>query len=191
VADQHRVGANVVSSPDRDIVRLLKSSNSNEWYTPRRYIEAAREVLGRIDLDPASCDLAQEVVRAEGYFTKDDDGLKQEWRGCVWCNPPYGRAVGDFVRKGVWAYERGEVEAIIFLLNASAVGTKWFRPLWRYTLCFTDHRINFDTPDGRATGSTNSSVFVYLGDEEGQTRFAERFSEFGFVTRLMNQEELA
>jgi hypothetical protein len=100
----------------------LHSSKSNEWYTPARYIEAARDVLGGIDLDPASCAAANEIVRATTYFTKDDDGLRQSWRidgrpSRAWLNPPYGYLDGKKSSAGTWAarmidaYERGEIEA--------------------------------------------------------------------------------
>jgi DNA N-6-adenine-methyltransferase (Dam) len=74
-------------------------SFSSEHYTPAIYIEAAREVLGRIDLDPASNARAQKTVKAGAYFTEKDDGLQQEWRGNVWLNPPYGDLVGEFIAK--------------------------------------------------------------------------------------------
>lgn len=45
--------------------QLLNSSQSNEWFTPARYVEAAREVLGSIDLDPASCEAGNRIVQAE------------------------------------------------------------------------------------------------------------------------------
>ena len=52
-----------------------RTPNSNEWYTPTQYVEAARRVLGGIDLDPASCEVANATVKATRYLTKDDDGL--------------------------------------------------------------------------------------------------------------------
>lgn len=56
----------------------LLSSVSNEWYTPVLYVEAARRVMGSIDLDPASCPFANETVRASHYFTTDDNGLVRQ-----------------------------------------------------------------------------------------------------------------
>jgi hypothetical protein len=65
------------------------SAGSHEWYTPAKYIETARRVLGQIDLDPASSEMAQRTVRADRYFSERDDGLSQQWQGRVWLNPPY------------------------------------------------------------------------------------------------------
>lgn len=56
---------------------------SDEWYTMPRYIEAARTVLGHIDLDPASTERANRIIKATHYYTKQDDGLTQHWSGKV------------------------------------------------------------------------------------------------------------
>jgi hypothetical protein len=67
-------------------------TGQNECYTPVKFLDAAREVLGGFDLDPASSDMAQRVVKAAHYFTEATNGLVQEWRArSVWLNPPYGR----------------------------------------------------------------------------------------------------
>src|SRR5450432_2540331 len=66
-------------------------TKSNEWYTPAKYIEAARAVMGSIDLDPASCKIANRTVKATRYCSKEENGLSKEWTGNIWLNPPYGR----------------------------------------------------------------------------------------------------
>jgi len=74
-----------------DSHQLINQTTGNqEWGTPSPIIEAARMVLGCIDLDPASCFEANKIVRAKRFFTKEDDGLKYEWRGNVWLNWPFG-----------------------------------------------------------------------------------------------------
>ena len=81
-------------------VRGTEGTGEFERYTPAQYIAAARRVLGEIDLDPASCEVAQGIVKAVQYFTAKDDGLKQEWHGRVWLNPPYAQPlIAQFVSK--------------------------------------------------------------------------------------------
>ncbi len=72
--------------------QLNQDSGETEYYTEPFVIEAAREVMGSIDLDPASCDYAnQEHVKADVYFTQKDDGLKCKWFGNVWMNHPFSK----------------------------------------------------------------------------------------------------
>lgn len=160
--------------------QLVQQSLSNEHYTPQCYLDAAREVLGGIDLDPASCVEANRIVGAASFFSADEDGLQKDWSGRIWLNPPYGRNAGNFVGKFVNEYAARHIECGIILVNAHCTDTDWFQSLWDGVLCFTDHRINFYGDDERS-GSTHGSVFAYFG--ANATRFAEIFSEFGAVVR--------
>lgn len=65
-----------------------EGTGENEWFTPQRYSEAARSVMGAIDLDPATHPIAQQTVRAISHYTAAENGLAQEWHGRVWLNPP-------------------------------------------------------------------------------------------------------
>lgn len=163
-------------------VAAYTSSNSVEWYTPSQYVEAAREVMGGIDLDPASCERANETVCAGRYFSEKEDGLQQEWSGRVFLNPPYGGLCPSFIRKLIEQFQARRVQQAIVLVNAHATDTSWFGLLWDYTLCFTDHRIEFFAGTGaRSTSSTNGNVFVYMGQHA--ERFREVFQQFGRIVR--------
>ncbi|MDD5502444.1 MAG: DNA N-6-adenine-methyltransferase [Candidatus Thermoplasmatota archaeon] len=159
----------------------LRMSESNEWYTPSVYLEAAREVLGWLDIDPASCEAANKNVRAKVYYDKDSNGLQRDWPGKVWLNPPYGGLSAVFTARLIEQYQTGITTEAILLVNANSTDTKWFQPLWEYILCFTDHRINFICPDGEKSGSTHGSVFIYFGPN--QKKFANAFSRFGVIVR--------
>ncbi len=116
----------------------------DNWHTPAQYIAAAREVMGEIDLDPATCDTAQAVVQAISTFTKEEDGLIHPWHGRVWLNPPYSMpSIAYFVAKAIDEYDAGNVTEAILLVNNSS-DTKWFhRLLDRCPACFTAGRVQF------------------------------------------------
>lgn len=172
---------------------LLHSSESNEWYTPAKYIEAARAVMGEIDLDPASCETANRTVQAVQYFTIDDNALPLAWfkpdstPARVWLNPPYGRGgPGKWVRKLIKEQERGNVRQAVLLVS-NATSTNWFTPLWNYPICFTDHRIQFVSPtNSEAKRNTHGSVFVYFGPNVDA--FADVFGQFGHIVRPQTRE---
>lgn len=176
---------------DSALVRTF--SKSNEWYTPRRYIRAIREVLGCIDIDPASCALANQVVQASVYYDRETDGLAHDWPGKIYLNPPYGRTAGHVSNQEVWIkqlikqYQAGITKEAILLVNAST-DTNWFQLLWAYPICLTDHRIHFWSRDG-GQGSTHGSAFAYFGSNPQQ--FITVFSQFGVVVqRVSPQQEM-
>ncbi len=157
------------------------SSKDVEWWTPKKYITAVRKVLGTIDLDPASSILANKVVQAKKIFTEKDDGIKQEWSGRVFLNPPYGGTAGAaFAEKLYKSYGAGVVEAIM-LVNSRATDAEWFQKCFSGLICFTHHRIDFDSPSKKKSSSTHGSCFVYFGPNED--KFAKEFGDFGNVVK--------
>lgn len=167
----------------------ILTSLSNEWYTPERYLIAAREVLGAIDLDPASCEAAKENVGARDYCGLDNgrDGLAEIWRGRVWLNPPYGTydtPQGKRSNAGRWAakliheYRAGNVTAAILCVN-SLTCAPWFQQLWPYPICFTNHRIKFIGEDPDKDQPMNGTAFIYLGRDV--EKFIHVFRQFGAV----------
>lgn len=158
------------------------SSGNNEWYTPSKYIAAAYDVMGSIDLDPASSGLANETVKAETYYTAEDDGLAQEWAGRVWMNPPYASGLIDlFAEKLAKHVNAGDVtEACVLVNNATETG--WFNALLDVAtcVCLIKTRVKFIDIDGRPSGAPlQGQVVLYIGENE--TRFAAGFGHFGRV----------
>jgi phage N-6-adenine-methyltransferase len=173
---------------------LLTSARRDNWRTPLEYIEAVWEVLGAIDLDPASCPEANEIICAHDFFTKEDDGLSRGWYGKVFCNPPYGKVAGKsmqalFAAKLVEEYLAGRVEEAILLVNLY-YGYKWFAPLRQQPMCLPDHRIRFINPDTGEQGdeAKASSVFIYFGRVDWKIeKFYRVFSRFGWCGQLKRE----
>lgn len=168
----------------KDVI-ALKHTGDHESYTPPKYIEASREVMGSIDVDPASNPFAQQVVKAEKYYTAEDDGLSQEWSGCVFLNPPYEHPlIEQFIDKLITDYKSGSVKQAILLTNNSA-DTQWFHKAASASelICLTEGRINFMKADGTTSSPTNGQAFFYFGGN-GQ-RFIDKYSEFGLVLRVL------
>jgi phage N-6-adenine-methyltransferase len=166
----------------REAVRTYRAigSGENEWYTPAEYAEMARSVMGSIDLDPASCDEANEVIKADAYYTKDDDGLSKDWHGNVWCNPPYSRdLMPAFVEKLKDSYASGQVQQAI-LVSHNNTDTAWFHSLASVAseICFPKKRIRFYRGDDVAA-PTNGQAFFYLGTQT--EAFKDAFCGVGFV----------
>ena len=62
-------------------------TGDNERHTPKKYIDSARLVMGSIDIDPASNDSAQRIIKANQYYTIKTNGLDKTWGGNIWLNP--------------------------------------------------------------------------------------------------------
>lgn len=168
-------------------MQVLTSHASEEWYTPPRYIELARQVLGGIDLDPASDPVPQEWIRAGRYYTQQEDGLSRPWFGRVWLNPPYGKTGGEsnqsrWSRYLVGEYQAGRVTAAVLLVN-STHGYRWYEELWQaWPVCLAAERISFIRPDGSTAGpAKRGQTFVYLGPDTD--RFCQVFRGVGRVLR--------
>lgn len=83
---------------------INQDSGDYEYYTPIDLVDAAREVMGGIDLDPASSEKANELIGASHIFTAEMDwdndgrlidlngGLEKDWFGKIWMNHPFARA---------------------------------------------------------------------------------------------------
>lgn len=172
-------------------MRILTSSQTAEWYTPPRYIAAVREVLGEIDLDPASCEAANRWIRANQIFTEVDNGLIQRWTcKTLFLNPPYGKT-SNRSNQDIWAqklieeYQAGNIREQAILLTKTVPGYDWWERLFeRWPVCFCRERIRFlklnrqgeITAEGQAKAG---SSFWYFG--RAPNLFGVVFQQFGRV----------
>jgi len=161
-------------------VHVAQNSGENEWYTPEKFIEAARITMTSIDLDPASSELANRTVKANRFFTKETNGLNKTWSGNVWLNPPYEQPLmNQFAEKLI--SERKNINQAIMLVN-NATETRWFQAMAKQAdcFCFTETRIKFLDKEGKPNGSPlQGQVFLYFGNE--RESFLQNFSKFGLV----------
>lgn len=158
-----------------------QNTGENEWYTPSEYIEAARLVLGAIDLDPASTDAANAVVKAAQIFTLTDNGLEQDWHGRVWMNPPYSHPeIEQFCSKLARHVDSGDISAAIVLVN-NATETAWFQDLAvvATALCFPRGRVKFWNPKEESATPLQGQALLYTGP--AIDRFTETFAAFGLI----------
>lgn len=170
--------------PDKKTAHVSNNSGENEWYTPKPLLDAARKTMGSIDLDPASSEIANKTVCAEYFFTKDNNGLKQEWFGNVWLNPPYAQPlIDDFSEALVQKFMTGEFGQACVLVN-NATETAWFqRMLDRCSgVCFLKGRVKFLDMVGNSTGAPlQGQAVLYFGEYFGE--FDAAFAGLGRCLR--------
>ncbi|MBF0097158.1 MAG: Rha family transcriptional regulator [Magnetococcales bacterium] len=170
----------ILELPKREIARTIKNlkmlksggqaamaslSGVNEWYTPSKWIEMARTVMGSIDVDPASHYVAQRMVQADDWHDQERDGLKYDWPGNVWLNPPYARGLIDqFVDKLLDQVAAGETKQAVVLVD-SRTDTKWFNKLCSMAsaVAFTRGRVHFYNETAKASSPVCGSAFFYFG----------------------------
>jgi DNA N-6-adenine-methyltransferase (Dam). len=169
-----------IVASEKDKPHVAYNSGNNEWYTPQKYIEMARTVLEYIDLDPASSKIANEIVKADNYFTAEENGLSQVWYGKVWMNPPYSKElIGEFTKKFTDEYEAGNIVEGIVLVN-NATETAWFTNMIRSAsaVVFPRGRILYYSPKKEIGAPLQGQAFIYFG--WNADRFLEIFCSIGW-----------
>jgi hypothetical protein len=182
---------------------LAKGTDEPNWFTQKDVIAAAREVMGGIDVDPATHAEAQKDVRANRAFTKEDNGLEQGWPGRVWINPPYRErrpkpehekeegkgSISDFAAKLIESYKTGVTTQAIWLSNIRPK-KKWWNDLMATAslVCLVERKLTFRNPKReKLKPSPYEHAIFYLGDH--YVAFEREFSQFGMVYRPFYPEE--
>lgn len=133
---------------------LMFSSATDDWATPQWFFDAL-DAIYRFDLDVcASADNA----KCARYFSAKENGLQQTWQGVCWMNPPYGRAIGQWVQK---AFESAQQGATVVCLLPARVDTRWWHDYCAKAaeVYFIKGRLKFG--DGANSAPFPSAVVVF------------------------------
>lgn len=126
---------------------VLFSSKETIWETPQNFFDGLNNEF-HFDIDVAAL---PENAKCRKFYTPADDGLNQPWIGNVWCNPPYGRGIGDWVKK---ASESARGGATVVMLIPARTDTKWF-----HEYIYNKAEIRFVPGRLKFGGSKNSAPF--------------------------------
>ena len=142
---------------DKNTQKVMFSSASNEWATPQAFFDKLNDIFGPFTLDAAASD---ENYKVATYYTQSDDSLSQDWSGNrVFLNPPYGRALKDWVQK---AYEEGQKDdtVVVMLIPARTDTRYWHDYVMKADeIRFVRGRIKFG--DGNNSAPCTSAVVVF------------------------------
>jgi ParB family chromosome partitioning protein len=161
---------------------------TDEWHTPAEVIALVREVLGTIDVDPASSAQAQETVQATTYYTQEEDGLRHPWHGTVFLNPPFSSPrLPRYCGKLLEELDTGHTTAAIMLTN-SVTDTGWFHRVAPRAdaICFTKDRIPFIHATREGLRPCQGQMFCYFGPHT--QRFREVFAAIGLLVQVVGTQ---
>ena len=96
------------------------SSATDNWSTPQDFFDKLNDEF-HFTLDVCA---DENNHKCEHYYTKEIDGLSRPWIGTIWCNPPYGRKIGEWVRRAYLSSQIGS--ATVVMLLPARTDTRWF-----------------------------------------------------------------
>lgn len=143
----------------------LMSSTTDQWWTPEKLLIDVRHFLG---------DYFDPCPRGAPSF----DGLTMDWPRRVFCNPPYGRTIGQWTAKARHEIICNHAEAILLLVPART-DTAWMQPLLDWPICFIAGRLKFG--DARNSAPFPSALVMMSWQRNADLRFAEIFHAWGAI----------
>ncbi len=142
-----------------------------DLYTPPDLATLAREVLGTIDLDPASDTTGQSLIPARTVYTRADDGLTQPWPGRVWLFPPQDGRTAAWVAKLLHEYRCGRTTAALLYAGLDLRAPWWQHLAGEAAVCFLPGAIRATLPNGGPLTRTRmGALLAYLGPDRARFR---------------------
>lgn len=139
---------------------VFASSNTCEWETPQDFFDRWNEQY-HFDLDVCA---THENAKCSRYFTKEQNGLEEEWKGNCWMNPPYGKEIREWMRK---AYESMMEGATVVCLVPARTDTAWWHEYaMKGKITFIRGRLKFGGQKNSAPFPSAIVVFEGSGGEK-------------------------
>ena len=129
---------------------VMFSSATDNWSTPQDFFDKLNDEF-HFTLDVCA---DENNHKCEHYYTKEIDGLSRPWVGTVWCNPPYGRKIGEWVRRAYILSHIGS--ATVVMLLPARTDTRWFH---EYIYNKSNTEIRFIKGRLKFGGCKNSAPF--------------------------------
>lgn len=142
------------------------SSKSDEWATPRPLFKAIEAKLGPFTLDVCATPANAKCKR---FFTQAQDGLSQPWEGRCWMNPPYGRAIGLWMKKARDEAARFRGPVVVCLVPARTDSAWWHNYAAWGQVYFLRGRVRFE--GGKFTAPFPSAVVVFDSNKPPATHY--------------------
>ena len=127
---------------------LMFSSKTDMWATPQDVFDKLND---EFNFNTDVC-ASKSNAKCSHYYTEEDDGLAQEWKGSCFMNPPYGRTIGQWVSK---AYKESTKGATVVCLVPARTDTKW----WHENIIDNDAEVRFIKGRLKFGGHKNSAPF--------------------------------
>ena len=129
---------------------VMFSSATDNWSTPQDFFDKLNDEF-HFTLDVCADETNH---KCEHYYTKEIDGLSRPWIGTIWCNPPYGRKIGEWVRRAYLSSNIGS--ATVVMLLPARTDTRWFH---EYIYNKSNTEIRFIKGRLKFGGCKNSAPF--------------------------------
>ena len=136
--------------------KVLYSSKEEKWATPQDFFDKLNDEF-HFTLDAAA---SPDNAKCPVYFTEEQDGLAQSWEGhTVWCNPPYCRKTGAWVKKAYEEHQR--TGCTVVMLLPSRTDVRWFHDyiLGKAEIRFIKGRLKFG--ENKNSAPFPSIVVIY------------------------------
>jgi phage N-6-adenine-methyltransferase len=149
---------------NKNTQKTMFSSKTGEWSTPQEFFDKLNWRFGPFDLDPCA---AIHNTKCANFYTEAEDGLSKDWTGhTVFINPPYGKGIDKWIKKGYDASRDGETRVV--MLIPSRTDTKyWHNYVMKASeVYFLKGRLKFG--DSVNSAPFPSAVIVFDGANKQQ-----------------------